>query len=239
MKNNSPKRIAYKTLLQNRLFSSPRYDELQRIIEFNQFTIIKYKKHSNSKDVSELIKTLGIENEIGNSDSFLYLKNNLRFIFLNSDISDEDKCLLLCHELGHILDPHLQSSNLNYSKTKKEEFANEFSCYIKNPGVSFKLFMFIIKKWKLLFCVMTLITLVSGLFFITNSRIISPMHSAAGNASNYEISDDTYYITSAGKKYHRKSCIIVKYRTNLTKCTLNEAIDTGYKPCLICLPDEE
>ena len=239
MINNSPKRIAYKTLLKNRLYSSPSYCDLQRIIEYNQFTIIQYKKHTNSEYVYELITKLGIEYEIEHSDSFLYLKNNLRLIFLNSDIPDEDKCLLLCHELGHILDPHLEKNNLNYSKTKKEEFANEFSCYIKNPGVSFKLFMFIIKKWKLLISILTTIILISVIILMSISNIAPSSPSTAGVTSTSEIFDDMYYVTSSGKKYHRKACIVVKYRTNLTKYTLNEAVDAGYKPCLICLPEEK
>ena len=237
MKNNSPRRIARKILLQNRLCVAPDYKHLQRIIESNQFTIIKYNKRTNSEDVSALIKTLGIENEIQNSDCFLYLKNNLRFIFLNSDVSDEEKCLLLCHELGHILDPALDKSN--YSKIKKEEFANEFSCYIKNPGIGFKLYMLIIKRWKLLTCLLALSALVLGLFFVINSGKTKETASLTSDISLSENSDDIYYITSAGEKYHRKNCITVKYRNNLTKCTLDEALELGYKPCLICLPDEK
>ena len=239
MINNSPRRIAYKTLLKNRLSSAPSYDDLQRIIESNQFTIIKYKKNSNSEYVSELINKLGIEYEIEHSDSFLYLKNNLRLIFLNSDIPDEDKRLRLYHELGHILDPCLENSNLIYSKTKKEEFANEFSCYIKNPSTTFKLFMFIIKKWKLLISILTTIIVISVILSVINSNTTPSIPSMAGVTSTSEIFDDIYYVTSSGKKYHKKNCIVVKYRTNLTKYTLNEAVDAGYKPCLICLPEEE
>ena len=43
MKNNSARRIAFKTLIQNKLYSLPDCDELERIIESNQFTIINYK----------------------------------------------------------------------------------------------------------------------------------------------------------------------------------------------------
>lgn len=237
MINNLPKRIAYKTLFQNRLFTSPDFDELKHIIELNCFTFIEYKKHSNSEYVSELIKKLEIEREIEHNDSFLYVKNSLRFVFLNADVSIEDKCSLLCHELGHILDPHFESHQLNYSKIKKEEFANEFSCYIKNPSIWFRLFMLIIKKWKLLVTIIALLIYISGLLFVLSSRIIPQTSRVATDGPNSEILDNAYYVTSGGKKYHKKSCVVVKYRNNLTKYTLGAAQDAGYEPCLICLSE--
>lgn len=239
MTNNSPRYIAYKTLFQNKLYSSPDYDDLQHIIEFNKFTVINYKKNSNSEYVSELINKLGIEDEIKHSDSFLYIKNNLRLIFLNSDISGEDKCLLLRHELGHILDPHLISHSLNYSKIKREEFANEFSCYFKNPGVSFKFFMLLIVKWKLLVSLITVIVFISGLLLFNNPLFVLPTGSGTVDVSISKAPEKEYYITSSGKKYHKKFCIVVKHKSNLTKGTLDEVQEAGYKPCLICIGDEE
>ena len=158
---------------------------------------------------------------------------------MHTDISDEDKCSLLRHELGHICDPDLKNSAMSHSKIKKEEFANEFSFYIKNPGIIFKLKHFIMKKWKLLLGIIALIGCVSGLFFMINSWIIKPTKSITGDISTSEIADNTYFVTSSGKKYHRKFCIIIKHRTNLTECTINEAVDGGYKPCQICNPQEE
>ena len=171
MKNNSPKHIALKTLIKNKNYFSNSYVDLQRIIESNQFTIIEYKKHANSEAVFELIKRLGVENEIEQNDSFLYIKNNLKFLFINVDIPDEDKCSLLRHELGHICDPDLKNRNVHYSKIKKEEFANEFSYYIKNPGICCMIYIFIIKKWKALVSIIALITCILGFSFIINTLI--------------------------------------------------------------------
>ena len=143
MTNISPKNIALKTLLNHKYYLLNNYIDLQHTIESNQFIIIEYKKHSNSEPVTELIQRLGIENEIEQNDSFIYIKNNLRFVFLNTDSSDEDKCALLRHELGHISDPNFINGGAGYSEIQKEEFANEFSFYIKNPGIGFKLKLFI------------------------------------------------------------------------------------------------
>ena len=129
MINNSSKHIALKTLIKHKYYSLNNYNDIQRIIEYNHFTIIEYNKHTNSKPVRELIKRLGIESEIEKNDSFLYIKNSLKFVFINADIPDDDKCSLLRHELGHICDPDLKNTNWQYSRIKSEEFANEFSFY--------------------------------------------------------------------------------------------------------------
>ena len=240
MANISPKRKALKILIKNKLYSLTDYNDLQRIIESNQFTIIEYRKNTNSEFVTELIKRLKIENEIKQNNSFLYIKNNLKFLFINKDISVEDKCSLLRHELGHIYDDDLMNSDVNYSKIKKEEFANQFSCYIKSPGIAFKLLVFITKKWKPLVCTMAILACVLGLSFKINTPpVTQPTKSAADNILLSEGSDNTYYVTSKGKKYHRKYCMIIKHKNNLIEMTLTAAINNGYEPCLICNPREE
>lgn len=238
MTNNLAKETALKILIQNKLHSLTDYGDLQRIIESNQFTIIEYKKHSNSEPVSELIKRLRVENETQQNDSFLYINNNLKFLFINENIPLEDKCALLRHELGHICDPDLKNSNPQDSRIKREEFANEFSCYTKNPGIIFKFYLLIIKKWKLFVGMMALIACVLGLSVMIKPSIIQPAKPVTGDASTYIIPDSAYYVTSAGKKYHRKHCITIKYKNNLTEIKLNDAVNNGYKPCMICNPDE-
>lgn len=242
MKNNTPKHIAFKTLIKNKHYLLNRYIDLQHIIESNQFMIIEYKKHANSEHVTELIKRLRVEKEIEQNDSFLYIKNNLKFVFINADNSDVDKCSLLRHELGHICDPNFKSSYMHYSRIKKEEFANEFSCYIKNPGICFITYMFIIKNWKQLFGLILLIICILGFLFINNSRTVSPSkpetQSTSSDVISESISEDVYYVTPSGKKYHKNNCIIVKYKNNLTELRLNDAVNRGYSPCLICNPGE-
>lgn len=238
MANNSPKHIAFKTLIKHKLYLLNNYTDLRHIIESNQFTIIEYKKHTNSEPVSELIKMLRVEKEIEQNDSFLYINNNLKFVFINADISDEEKCSLLRHELGHICDPDLKNNSSQNSRIKREEFANEFSCFAKNPGICLKIYVFLIKKWKLLVAVMALIACLLGVAFITNTLITPPAKPVTGDVSTYATSNNTYYVTSAGKKYHQKHCIIIKYKNNLTEITIADALNEGYKPCKVCNPEE-
>jgi|GEM_PF-4344667 len=237
MANNSAKHTALKILIKHKRYSLNNYIDLQNIIESNKFTIIEYKKHANSEYVSELIKRLGVEKEIEQHDSFLYIKKSLKFVFINRDISDEDKCSLLRHELGHICDPDLENSDLQNSRIKKEEFANEFSCHTKNPGICFKVYVFLIKHWKLSVTLMALIVCALGFLLMHNTPNL-PTEPVISNTPTTVISDSEYYVTSAGKKYHKKHCMIIKYKNNLTKMTLTEAISKGYKPCQICNPEE-
>ena len=239
MITNTPKHIALKTLIKHKSYLLNNYTDLKCIIESNQVTVIEYKKHTNSEYVSELIKRLRIEKEIEQNDSFLYINNNLKFVFINADVPEQDRCALLRHELGHICDPDLKNGDINYSKIQKEEFANEFSLYIKNPGICFMIYAFLIKKWKWLVAVMALITCISGYSFIINKPAIPQTKPVTNDVSTHVLSDGTYYVTSAGKKYHRKNCIIIKYKNNLTEVKLNDAVNKGYNPCLICNPQEE
>jgi len=46
------------------------------------------------------------------------------------------------------------------------------------------------------------------------------------------------YITPSGKKYHRKSCYHIKYRSNKEAVTLKYAKDNKRRPCKTCRPPE-
>ncbi len=47
----------------------------------------------------------------------------------------------------------------------------------------------------------------------------------------------TVYVTSGGKKYHKKNCSVVKEGKKGVE--LSEAKKQGYTPCAVCKPDEK
>lgn len=49
-------------------------------------------------------------------------------------------------------------------------------------------------------------------------------------------SDQKVFVTISGEKYHLPDCSYVKYKNNLTKYDINEAIEKQYKPCSRCFP---
>ncbi len=240
MTNNSPKLTAFKILIKNKLYSSPDYNVLKSIVEANQFTVIEYKKNTNSGYVSELIKRLRVESAVEHNDSFLYINKNLKFVFINSQVSYEDKCSLIRHELGHICDLNFKRDDSEYSRVQKEEFANEFSCYLKTPGFFFKVYVFIIMKRKILLGVLAILACLLGFLLVSNYKVIktNEIPTVAVETKALKTEDAKRYVTPSGKKYHKRTCFIVKTRTNLKEYKKNEAITAGYKPCLICCSEE-
>lgn len=240
MTNNSPKFTAFKILIKNKLYSSPDYNMLKNIIEVNGFTVIEYKKNTNSEYVSELIKRLRVDSAVEQNDSFLYINKNLKFVFINSQISHEDKCSLMRHELGHVCDTDFKKENSEYSRVQKEEFANEFSCYLKKPSFFFKVYVFVIRKWKILLSILALLICLLGFLFVSDYKVVKtnevPTSVAVNRTVNTE--DVSCYVTSKGKKYHKRSCFIVNKRTDLKEYKKSAAINSGYMPCLICSSED-
>ena len=53
-------------------------------------------------------------------------------------------------------------------------------------------------------------------------------------ASNSNSQEQTVYITKTGEKYHKSTCRHLKYSKR--EITLQQALDAGYKACLVCKP---
>lgn len=226
---DSPKRISQILIIKNHLGTKPSLKILKNIIEANEFTIIEYNKYNNSEEVSTLIKQLHIEDRISSENSFLYINGKIKFIFLNSDLKESDKIIVLCHEIGHIFDIHISDSDYSYSSVEREDFANEFSHYLRHPSLLTKLISFFL-RWKFA-CILALASLFlfASVFYInqdnsTTTPVFSPVESSG-----------EYYVTSAGEKYHKSFCKHVKYKTNVSQIDIEDAISKGYNPCLDCI----
>lgn len=229
--NKTAKKLAHKILIKYTLRNDRDYNNIADVIEKQGFVLIFFKKDNNTSEVSECIKKLHLEDQIQHNNSFIYLNNNLKLVFINSDLSDEDKYILLCHELGHILDPSLQNSNFSYFKIQNEEFANEFSYHLQNPGICIKL------RLSKLFRIALFLFFIVCLLFIARFGLSNAKNSLP--TSTTINSDERSYVTSHGEKYHKSFCIIIKNRTNLkTYSSSAEAEKDGYKPCLLCIGEE-
>lgn len=226
--NKLSKKLAYKILRKYNIHNSRDYKCVQSVIEDNGFTVIPYKKHNYSKDLSECIACLQIEDEIEKNNSLFYKKNDFKLVFINSDLSSEDKYILLCHELGHVMDPTLQNSNSSCITIQNEEFANEFSYHFQNPSLLNRLTTPRIFKPLLLAICILVVLIIAGITLRTVSTYSNTLEAISTNSE--------LYVTSNGKKYHRDFCIIIKNRTNLNLYnTIEDAKKDGYKPCLLCI----
>lgn len=177
---------------------------------------------------------LNIENEIQTKDAFVYIKGNLKIVFINEEVSDEDKLTLLLHEIGHIYDSQILDSEIVYNNIQREDYANEFSHYLKHPSIAVKALSFILKKPALIAIALAIVLTTS--FGALN---YSYKNKEIPTFSNNQLSNELYYVTQTGEKYHKKFCKHIKYKTNITGYTLEDVLYKGYEPCLDCIGEEE
>lgn len=135
---------AIKTLLDYGTYELPFLGkDIEAIIQTKGFDIIAFDiplQQSQSKDFDEL----GILNIAKTYKAFTYIDNDNKYVFYRSNLSAEEKNILLAHELGHIQLGHFASSGIRCSsdfksKSLQEVEADEFAieliaptCILKN-----------------------------------------------------------------------------------------------------------
>lgn len=228
---DSPKKLSQKLMRKNRLSSTPSLKTLEELIQGNGFTIIEYNKYNNTPEVNELIQTLRIEDRISTENSFVYVDGNIKFVFINADLKSTEKITLLCHELGHICDKRLDAPNHVYSQIEREAFANEFAHYLEHPSVLTKIISTFLKRKLVYILVFVLLFLATGGIYITSNTQVKSVFSEHKPTTLTQ----PYYVTTTGIRYHKDFCKHVKYKTNTTQMTIEDAISQGYTPCLDCI----
>lgn len=202
-------------------------ESLKAIIEKQGYTVIEYNQIVNNNDVSKIIQSLKLSDNILRSKGFTYADNSYRLVFINEDLSDDEKCIVLAHEVGHIYLNHLSNASIIGKDVKEEYEANEFAHFLLNPNKKAKISAFF-KKHKTVFisCLIAFLLIVGGL--ITFS-VIKTQKEYYGE----------YYVTSTGNKYHKRECIFVKNKDNIRRLTKEEFDSNEYEPCEMCLPNDK
>lgn len=201
-------------------------DSLSDIITKLGYTLILFNKRLNSNDVETILNNLNLHEYILNSRGFTYTDSNYRLLFLNESLNNEEKIFVLAHEIGHIVFNHIKSGTVIGNDVKEEYEANEFVHYLLNPSrlAKAKTVMATHKK-------ATISVLIAVFMIIATTTIgivVNKEQSYYGN----------YYVTTSGQKYHRKECIHVKYKNNVSRLS-KEDFEAGlYDSCDVCLPDE-
>lgn len=190
------------------------------------YTIIEFNHISNEKNVQIIIDSLNIQEITTHSKGFTYADKNYRLIFINENLNESEKVLVVSHELGHIFCSHLNSETIMGKDVRDEYEANEFSHYLLNQGVLQKSCRAFVKNKRKLTAVLTVLAIATSLIGAT--AIYRREESYSGN----------YYITETGYKYHKKECVFIKNKTNVKRLT-REQYETGkYAPCKMCLPQK-
>lgn len=218
--------------------------DIKRTIKSLGFKIIEYGRFANSEAVASLIKLLQVDNLCKQMYAFTYIDKDNRFVFVRSGLDEDDEKYVLLHEIGHIYLNHLSADSHVLSSTVRCEFeANEFAhfLYIRSYGAH--------KKYKsaaVKICAVfaTLIVVGATLFGFVNAGVIpvpvdnlQDFRSSDGDIMQNSGNLSEYYVTSGGKKYHKRDCVIIKYKTNIRRAGVKEIQDGVYKPCMVCFPE--
>lgn len=201
-------------------------DSLCEAVEKSGYTLILYDKTLNSNDVQTIINSLNLQEYVSRSRGFTYADSNYRLLFINENLNDEEKVLVLAHEIGHIILNHIKSGIVIGNDVKEEYEANEFAHYLLKPNLINKTKNTITshKKAVTIISIVLLIVILAGV----SIPIVTKCRSQYGD----------YYVTESGSKYHKKECVFVKNKKNVSKLS-KEDFEAGlYDACDICLPDK-
>ena len=202
------------------------YLSLVQTAEKLGYTVIEYNSYANNEDVETVIRNLRLEKTIMVSRGFTYSDNDYRLIFINTDLNEREKTLVISHEIGHIVLGHVNSQSVIGKDVVDEHEASEFAHYLLNQGILNRLYRFFSKnKKKIIILVIVLAAAAAATGVICTVR---------KEQSYY----GDYYVSSTGNKYHKKDCIYVKDKSTARRLTKEEYESGAYEPCNMCLPDK-
>lgn len=223
--NNNTKKLA-KTFIKKYKLTFIDYSALKNTANNMGYTIIEFNSIFNEKDVETVIQNLDLSKTALKSRGFTYISAEYRLIFINEDLTDEEKLLVLSHELGHIVCEHFSVVPIIGNDVKEEHQANEFSHYLLEESLSRKIHYIVDKNKKTTAILMAII-------------IVSLITIFVGMAIHREKAYyGDYYTTSTGNKYHKKECIFTKDKTTVRRLNKKEFEEGTYEACDICLPDK-
>ena len=183
------------------------------------------KSHLTVGDIKNLCKDYGYDvveygspssmhlmDELGirPAQALTYCQGSIHLVFVDRSLDDNEKRLVLAHELGHIVSGHLFNPGEKDYNIQQEYEANEFAHYLMNPGKITQLSVWLLRRWKIIAAVAAAVLI--GVFV-------------------WENIDVGYYVTKTGTKYHRRNCEYVKGKWDV-KRIFN--VD-GYEPCSVCI----
>lgn len=202
------------------------YAGLKQVAEDMGYTVIEFNSSYNESNIQTVINNLNLQDAIIQSRGFTYIDKKYRLIFVNESLNEEEKQLVMSHELGHILCGHFNTCSIIGKDVRDEFEANEFSHYLlkRNIGQKISCFVRTYKKATIVITVMTFLTVTS----LGVAAIVKKSRSYYGE----------YYITEVGNKYHKKDCIFIKNKRHVKRLSKEKFNSGQYAPCKMCLPGD-
>lgn len=196
------------------------YPALYDVAEAMGYTIVLFHHLDNDEDVQQLINSLHLGEQVLGSRGFTYTDRNCRLIFIHESLTQAEKKLILCHELGHVYCGHCERASIIGLDVQQEHEANEFVHYLLMPApISFSLIFYRRHRRSLTIVVLFILLLCTAFaaYRITRSHEIR-------------------FVTTTGSKYHKEDCIFVMDKENVREVTPEEIRIGYYQPCQVCMP---
>ena len=196
-------------------------DELERALSEQGYTVIDYNGILETDDVAQIINNLDLNDYVQSGKGFVYADDTNRLVFVHEDLTDEERCVVLAHEIGHIWNGHIKNAAVLGDDVLQEYEANEFAHYLLKPYFDEN------RKTK------KILTIVCG-----SVALLGIILGIVISCHNRSIYTENLYRTATGTKYHRKTCMYIRDKKDIYRLTKEEFESGNYEPCQACLPDE-
>ena len=192
-------------------------ENVRKILYELGYSVIFFNTYSGDLE----IERYNLHEEKNKLRAFSY-SENARIVFINNNLSAEDKLYSALHELGHIVLGHLQTDITGRNKILMDIEADNFAYSVIYRSRNSSVYI-------LLSAVILSASVILGAYITTFGHKSEELYETVRKTL------DTVYVTPSGKKYHRRDCYYVRDKKNITELTIDEAT-TAYLPCSVCNP---
>lgn len=196
--------------------------ELERSLNEQGFTVVRFNHIRNSEDVAQLLEALGLGDMAQRSNGFAYADADFRLVFLREGLTEQETLKVLAHEEGHICCGHMGRASVLGQSVEDEFEANAFVQCLLDDRRGTRL-----KHWAAGH---------RGLAVLIAVLVLALTSLAIGFTYEKLYWSDCY-VTETGEKYHQRDCVYVKNKENVRRLPRAEVRDGGYEPCRLCLPE--
>ena len=229
MKNNVT--LTAKNFIKKDLKKKIDFDTITEYLKTKGYIVVFYDKNKEN----ELLDKLDLLDYSKTVSAFTVRRNDVKFIFIDSCASSEDKLYLLLHETGHILLNHMNTNELTVNLRLQEIEADAFTHEVLHP-----------RKKKRIFapCLASILIgfILGGSFACTYldvdtasvNDITYVEEGETETSTESELETEYVLVTPSGTKFHRSDCRYVKGK----ECTeyIREDALNKYAPCSVCKP---
>ena len=197
---------------------------LRSLIQSQGYAVVEFYPHALEPDLEMISQRFDLSEYFSQQNGFTFASAECRFVFINANLSNEEKMVVLAHEEGHIACEHMDRCPVLGRSVLDEDEANQFSFYLLHPTVFDTFRSSLSNHWHQI------------LIFLLVLAVIGFSVALVMNKPSKNVSHPVYYVTADGEKYHEKDCMTIKNHTGVRKITEDELLSGKYEACKVCLP---